>query len=64
MLKQVKEFDCEGESLLLAKVAKMLRRALANFNGFQVDGYIYLSTRISSISTQDVYLYATEWYSF
>jgi len=35
MLKQVKEFDYEGESLLLAKGAKMLCRELANFSGFQ-----------------------------
>ena len=38
MLKQVEEFDYEGESLLLDKVAKMLRRELANFNGFQFNG--------------------------
>jgi len=30
MLKQVKEFDYEGESLLLAKVAKILHRELSN----------------------------------
>ena len=35
MLKQVKEFDYEGESLLLAKGAKMLCKELANFSGFQ-----------------------------
>jgi len=64
MLKQVKEFDYEGENLLLAKVAKMIRRTLPNVNGFQVDGYFYLSTRISSISTQDIYVYATKWHWF
>ena len=38
MLKQAAKNDYEGETLLLAKVAKILRKELANFKGFQFDG--------------------------
>ena len=38
MLKQAAKNDYEGETLLLAKVSKILRKELANFKGFQFDG--------------------------
>ena len=56
MLQQIVKADYEGETLLLAKAAKMLRKELANFTGFQFNGKFTfkLPTRISTISPQIV----------
>ena len=51
MQKKVKEFDYEGKSLFLAKVAKMLRRELANFNGFQFNGNFTSTCQQESVSS-------------
>jgi len=37
-MQQIAKADYEGETLLLAKAAKILRRELANFTGFQFNG--------------------------
>jgi len=38
ILRQATKSDYEGEALLFAKVAKILRTEITNFKGFQFDG--------------------------
>ena len=49
MLKQIAKTDYEGETLLLAKAAKILHRELANFNGFQFNGNLTSGCQQGSI---------------
>ena len=49
MLKQSSKSDCEGEVLLFAEVAKILRSELASFNGFQFDGCFTSSCQQESV---------------
>ena len=49
MLKQIAKADYEGETLLLVKAAKILRKELANFTGFQFNGNFTSSCQQGSV---------------
>ena len=49
MLKQTMAIDYEGDALLLAKVAKLVRKEIVNYEGFHFDGEIPLGCQQLSV---------------
>ena len=66
MLKQAMTIDCEGDALLLAKVAnaKLVRKEIVNYEGFHFDGKFPSGCQQLSVppllKTQDC-IYAVKW---